>query len=95
MRLKNVREKDYLCVLGIGVVSYHTKGNSVFREIVFLANRKTAPVSPLFWMSGIIWRVCTSPKVVETRALVKVMDDTTSSSKQLTKLLSKQCEDLH
>ena len=36
---------------------------------------KVRIVSPLYWKSGIIRMVCTTPKVPETRALLKLVDD--------------------
>ena len=76
--------------MGIADASYHTDDNSVCGEMILLESKKTEMLSPLFWKSGIILRVCTSLKAVETRALVKVVDDTTSFARQLTRLLSKR-----
>ena len=57
-------------------------------EIIISANKKTMDVSPIFWKSGVIKRVCMSPKAAETRALLRLMDDGVHVAKQLSQLLN-------
>ena len=45
-------------------------------------------VSPIYWKSGVIRKVCTSPKAAETRALMKLVDNGTSLASQVTQLLN-------
>ena len=45
-------------------------------------------VSPIYWKSGVIKRVCMSSKAAETRALMKTVDDATNQARQVSQLLS-------
>ena len=40
-----------------------------------LGNVKTKKAAPVYWKSGIVNRVCTSPKASETRGVMLVVDD--------------------
>ena len=42
----------------------------------------------MYWRSGVIRKVCLSPKAAETRALLRLMDDGVHMSKQLLQLLN-------
>ena len=70
---KKIGDKKDMCVFGICNANRHTQKNSVFGAVVLLGSKYTNRVSPLFWKSGIIRRVCISPKVAETRALMRVV----------------------
>ena len=52
-----------------------------------LVNEKNMDVSPIYWKSGVIKRVCMSPKAAETRALMKIVDDATNLARQVSQLL--------
>ena len=43
---------------------------------------------PIYWRSGVIRKVCVSPKAAETRALLRLMDDGVHMAKQLSQLLN-------
>ena len=88
VKFKKVCEWNELCIIRVGDPSYHTDDISVCGEIILLENRKAAMVSPLFWKSGVIRRVCMSPKAAETRLLVKVVDDSMCFSRKLTRLMA-------
>ena len=45
-------------------------------------------VSPLYWKSGIIRKICTSPKTAETRGVMKLVDDGVILKKQLSMLMN-------
>ena len=75
---RKVGVKNDLCVIGIGDALYHNDDNSVSGEIILLGNKRTVTVSPMYWKSGIIRKVCTSPKAAETRSLLKLVDDCTN-----------------
>ena len=60
---------------------------SLAGEIIMLANEKNMDVSPIYWNSGVIKRVCMSPKAAETRALMKMVDDATNLARQVSQLL--------
>ena len=44
----------------------------------------------MYWKSGVIRNVCLSPKVAETRGVVKIVDDGINMSKQLSVLLKEK-----
>ena len=52
-----------------------------------LANEKNMDVSPIYWKSGVIKRVCMSPKAVEIRALMKIVDDATNLARQVSQFI--------
>ena len=52
-----------------------------------LGNEKNMDVSPIYWKSGVIKKVCMSPKAAETRALMKIVDDATNLARQVLQLL--------
>ena len=52
-----------------------------------MANEKTMDVSPIYWKSGVIKRVCMSLKAAETRALMKIVDDAKNFARQVSQLL--------
>ena len=53
-----------------------------------LGNKKNRAASSLYWKAGVIRKVCLSPKVAETRSLVKVVDDTLCLSRQISLLMN-------
>ena len=83
-----IGEKESLCVIGISDVSYHQDDNAVSGELILLGNKKTVAASPLYWKSGVIRKVCLSPKAAETRSLVRVVDDSLCLARQLSQLLN-------
>ena len=68
--------------------SYHYDDRSVAGEIIMLGSKKTGKVAPLYWRSGVIRKVCISPKAAETRSLLRLMDDGVDMAKQLSQLLN-------
>ena len=42
----------------------------------------------MYWRSGVIRKVCVSPKAAETRALLRLMDDSVHMAKQLEQLFN-------
>lgn len=88
IEFSRVGGKGELSVMGVSDASYHQKEDkSVAGEIIMLGNEKTAAAVPLYWRSGIIRNVCMSPKAAETRAMVKLADDTTYVRRQLELML--------
>ena len=37
--------------------------------------KKTGKAAPIYWRSGVIRKVCVSPKAAETRSLLRLMDN--------------------
>ena len=89
-RVKFVRvgQKEDLLIVGVSDASYHNDERSVAGEVIMLGNRKTEKVSPLYWRSGVIRKVCCSPKAAETRAMLRLMDDAVHMAKQVSQLLN-------
>ena len=63
--------------------SYHCDDRSVAGEMIMMGNKKNGKGAPLYWRSGVIRKVCVSPKAAETRALLRLMDDCVHIAKQL------------
>ena len=57
-------------------------------ELIMLGNQKTGKAALLFWRSGVIRKVCMSPKAAETRSLLRLIDDGVHMGKQLSQLLN-------
>ena len=70
-----VAEKENIGVVGIVDASYNQEGHSVAGEIIMLNSEDNEIVSPLFWKSGIIRKICTSPRAAKTRGIMKLVDD--------------------
>ena len=70
-----IGEKDELSVIGVSDASYHYDDKSVAGELIMLGNQKTEKAAPLYWISGIIRKVCMPPKAAETRMLLRLSDD--------------------
>ena len=49
---------------------------------------KTKAVAPIYWKSGVIRKVCLSPKAVEMRSLMRVVDDSLCLARQISLLLN-------
>jgi hypothetical protein len=83
-----IAEKNDLCIAGICDASHHQEDNSVAGEMILLCSKSTEVASSVYWKSGVIRKVCTSPKAAETRSLMKLVDDSTNLTKQLSKLMN-------
>ena len=87
-----IGEKRCLCVIGISNASYHQDDNAVSGETILLGNKETVAVSPLYCKSGVIRKVCLSPKAAETRSLIRVVDNSLCLARQLSQLLNTRVE---
>ena len=83
-----IREKNELSVIGISDASYHYNDKSIAEELIILGNQKTGKAAPLYWRSGVVRKVCVSPKAAETRLLLRLMDDGVHMAKQLSQFLN-------
>ena len=83
-----IGEKKELCVMGVSDASYHQDDRSVAGEMIMLGNQRTGRAAPIYWRSGVIRKVCVSPKAAETRALLRLMDDGVHMAKQLSQFLN-------
>merc|ERR1712105_232068 len=56
--------------------------------MIMLGNKKTTAVSPIYWKSGIVRKVCLSPKAAETRSMIRIVDDSLCLARQISILLN-------
>ena len=85
-----IGQKEDLCIMGVSDASYHCDDRSIAGEMIVLGNTQTGKTAPMYWRSGVIRKVCVSPKVAETRALLRLMDDAVHMAKQVSQLLNVQ-----
>ena len=71
----NIEKKDELSVIGVSDASYHHDDKSVAGEFIMLRNQKTGKAAPLYWILGVIRKICISPKAAETRSMLRLIDD--------------------
>ena len=81
-------KKEDLCLIGVTDASYYQTDNAVSGEIIMIRNIKTKAVSPIYWKSGVIRKVCLSPKAAETRSMIRIVDDSVCLAKQISLLLN-------
>ena len=77
---------------GISDASYHQDENAISGEIILLGNTKNMAASPMYWKSGVIRKVCLSPKAAETRSLMRLVDDSLCLARQLERMLNTKIE---
>ena len=70
-----IGDKDDMMVAGIGDASYKVDEKAIGGNIVLMKNKKNEKVLPLFWKSKSIQQVCHSAKDVETKNMIKLMDE--------------------
>ena len=83
-----VAKKEDMCVIGISDASYHQENPTIAGAMIMLGNVKTKRTAPVYWKSGVVNRVCTSPKASETRGVMLVVDDAKNVADQLKDLLN-------
>ncbi len=74
--------------MGESDASCNQDDRSVTEGLIMLGNQKTGKAAPIYWRSGVIRKVCVSPKAAETRSLLRLMDDGVHMAKQLSQLLN-------
>ena len=70
-----VARKQDMCVIGISNASYYQENPTIAGAIIMIGNVKIKRTAPEYWKSGVVNRVCTSPKASETRGVMLVVDD--------------------
>ena len=55
-----------------------------------MGSRTTKIASPMYWKSGVIRKICTSPKAAETWGVMKMVDDGVNMTKQLSVLMNEK-----
>ena len=51
-------------------------------EMIMIGNKEKRKVSPIYWKSGVIRKVCILPKAAETRGVMKLVDDAINITQQ-------------
>ena len=74
--------------MGVSDASYLQDDRSVAGELIMLGNQKTGKAASTYWRSGVIRKVCVSPKAAETRSLLRLMDGGVHMAKQLSQLMN-------
>ena len=69
-----VARKEDMCVIGISDASYHQENPTIAGAMIMIGNVKNKRVLPVYWKSGEVNRVFTSPKASETRGVMLVVD---------------------
>ena len=57
-----VARKQDMCVIGISDASYHQENPTIAGAMIMIGNVKNKRTVPVYWKSGVVNRVCTSPK---------------------------------
>ena len=82
-----VAQREDLVVKAVCDASYYASMPAVSGEIILLASKHTDVVSPLYWKSKTIIKVCKSSKDAETRAADKCVEDAKYMTERVEKLL--------
>ena len=82
-----IGEREDLVVQSVGDASYKCDDQSTGGNLIMLGNRKTNKVSPIYWKSKKISKVCHSAKDAETRNIMMNVDNAVYLSHQLSILL--------
>ena len=85
-----VAKVENLCVIGISDASYMQEDKCFTGEIILVGNENTNDAVPIYWKSGIIRKVCMSPKAPESRALMKIVDNSSNLLTQLSILMNRK-----
>ena len=87
MNFTVVGKREDLVIHAVGDASYKCDAPSVGGNVMMLGNRNTNTVSPIYWKSKQIPKVCHSAKDAETRNIMTNVDTAVYLSQQLSILL--------
>ena len=76
MKFTRIVPKDDLMIVGIGDASFKSDDKAVGGVLLFLTDTSMTKVTPIYWKSKTISRVCYSSKDAETINIAPMMDDT-------------------
>ena len=85
--LRPVGKREDLVVRSVSDAAFYMDSPSILGEIIMLANNKDDRVSPLFWKSKQVTRVCKSSKDAETRAGGKCVEDSVYLAQRIEEIL--------
>ena len=83
-----IARKEDIRVLGVSDASYHQENPTISGTMIMIGSKKNKKAAPIFWKSGVVNRVCTSPKASETRGVMLAVDDAKNIADQLKILLN-------
>ena len=83
-----VARKQDMCVIGISNASYYQENPTIAGAIIMIGNVKIKRTAPENVKSGVVNRVCMSPKASETTGVMLVVDDAKNVADQLKDLLN-------
>ena len=63
---RRIARREDLCMIGITDASYNQEGNSIAGEMILLGSKKTNAAAPIYWKSGMIRKICMSPKAADS-----------------------------
>ena len=87
VKFPRIGQKEDLVIYAVGDASYKLEGLSIGGSLVMLGNKYNDNVSPLFWKSKQIQKVCHSAKDAETRNVMAMVDTSLYLKQQLSMLL--------
>ena len=83
-----VARKQDICVIGVSDASYHQDIPTIAGVMIMIGNVKNKRTASVNWKSGVVNRVCMSPKALESRGVMLVVDDAKNVADQLKDLLN-------
>ena len=87
VKFSKIGKKEDLVIHAVGDASYKCDAPSVGGNLIMLGNKNSNKVSPIFWKSKQIQKVCHSAKEAETRNIMTNVDTAVYLSAQLSLLL--------
>ena len=87
VKFTRIGDRDDIAVHSVGDASYKCDAQSIGGNLIMMGNKTTRKVSPLYWKSKRIQKVCHSAKDAETRNIMKNVDTSVYLSEQLSVLL--------
>ena len=83
-----VARKEVIYGIGISDASYHQENPTIAEAMIMIGNVKNKRTALVYWKSGVVNRVCTSPKASETRGVMLVIHNAKNVVDQLKDLLN-------
>ena len=83
IKFSKIARKENSIVVGVGDASFKSDDKAIGGVLLFLANEEMTRVTPIFWKSKTIARVCYNSKDAETISISKMMDDAIFAARQI------------
>ena len=92
VKFAHIGKKEDLVIHSVGDASYKSDAPSIGGNLVMLGCKTSNKVSPIYWKSKQIQKVCHSAKEAETRNIMTNVDTSVYLSVQLSMLLFGSCQ---